>query len=191
MVLAHFRSACVLQCCAICCACSYGCSYVGSRLHSVVMPPSELRMRWHQKASFRGARLVSAPVVACGMCLFSRRSVDRARLTSSARVGHSPQALKVRRVRWQSMPYLLAIPVLTVLSQANGSRWTFQLRLWRRFLTLKRARPLRNWCVRVAGVVLYPPCACSGNNGAARRLLLASRTCQASPSSAGTGWIYW
>ena len=23
-------------------------------------------MRWHQKASFRGARLVSAPVVACG-----------------------------------------------------------------------------------------------------------------------------
>lgn len=71
------------------------------------------------------------------VCLFSRRSVDRARLTSSARVGHSPQALKVRRVRWLSMPYLLAIPVLIVLSQANGSRWTFQLRLWRRFLMLK------------------------------------------------------
>ena len=89
----------------------------------------------------------------------------------------------------RALAICLAIPVLTVLSQANGSRWTFQLRLWRRFLTLKRARPLRNWCVRVAGVVLYPPCACSGNNGAARRLLLASRTCQASPSSAGTVWI--
>jgi len=189
LVLAHFRSACVLQCCAMSCACSYGCSYVGSRLHSAVMPPSELRMRWHQKASFRGARLVSAPVVACGACLSSCRSVDRARLTSSARVGHSPQALKVRRVRWLSMPNLfgdsgahgtvsgewltLDFPaeVVAPLPGAEASASSAQL-----------VRPC-GWRGAVS------PCACSGNNGAARRLLLASRTCQASPSSAGTAWI--